>query len=100
MDPTKCLAEIRELIAHDDPAEVAEPIVERFDALDGWMSKGGFLPRQWNHSGRPVSTEPGVVLDNVTHGTVSGYNAGCHCLDCRAANREKARRYRMNKKEK
>lgn len=56
MDPNTVLAELRELIRHL-PFEVEEmglvdldganDIHEKFTALDGWLSKGGFLPADW-----------------------------------------------------
>ena len=96
MDPTKALAEIRELVTHDDPAEVAEPIIERVTGLDEWITKGGFLPEQWNRPvGRPRRTEDGVVLEGVVHGKRSSYNKGCRCVPCTEANRDAAARQRQ-----
>lgn len=31
----------------DRGAEMTEELYEAFDAIDGWMSKGGFLPTEW-----------------------------------------------------
>jgi hypothetical protein len=44
MDPNATLAAIRIAIAnhHDDD------VAELFDALDGWISRGGFLPSDWD----------------------------------------------------
>lgn len=92
LDPTTTLKELRELCEHDDPAEVADPIIERVTALDGWLSDGGFLPEQWQpatHSGRPRRTSDGHVLEGVTHGRRRSYNMGCKCVPCTAANRLK-----------
>lgn len=57
MDPTAALQEIRELLKmdtriaeHDGPS--LDRLLELIDGLDGWMSKGGFLPEQWR-KGRP-----------------------------------------------
>lgn len=56
MDPNATLAELRELCAlydskslHDnsDQAEMLADIVEHVTALDGWLSRGGFLPDGW-----------------------------------------------------
>ena len=56
MDPNACLAEIRQLIAEsyrlDKTDESLSPIatdrlVELIEGLDQWISRGGFLPKQW-----------------------------------------------------
>lgn len=53
MDPTECLREIRRLTAkrNNDPSSFdsvdAAMLCELFDGLDLWMTKGGFLPEQW-----------------------------------------------------
>ena len=38
--------------------------------------------------GRPRRTNDGVVIDGIVHGKKHGYNLGCRCMDCTAANRE------------
>lgn len=69
MDPEAALKEIRDLVEairerideHDgddvdtmDPddlvtiAEDANALVDRFEGLDAWMSRGGFLPASWS----------------------------------------------------
>lgn len=54
MDPNRLLAEIREIVTevwkHEDsmPNELVE-LVEKVDALDGWLSIGGFLPDPWKY---------------------------------------------------
>lgn len=57
MDPNVTLQELRALIserAQVDDAEgtgkrerLAEAIIERFEALDQWLTKGGFAPNDW-----------------------------------------------------
>ncbi len=54
MDPNETLRQIREAIqAFDDnygepPSEsAATAVLDLFEALDGWLSKGGFLPDDW-----------------------------------------------------
>lgn len=51
MDPNETLADLRNMfsLSHGDmeTADVAA-IRDRFDALDEWLSKGGFLPGDWN----------------------------------------------------
>lgn len=36
-----------ELAGNDDEHDAACDLVESFDALDRWLSGGGFLPRTW-----------------------------------------------------
>lgn len=60
MDPDACLARIRELIRPDldgwarDAETLAKKVVElaelceHVDALDTWLSSGGFPPAAWN----------------------------------------------------
>lgn len=54
MDPTETLRVIRDIIliinsTGNDArlAELACDLAERVDALDAWMTRGGFLPVQW-----------------------------------------------------
>lgn len=51
MDPDVTLAEIRELIAQDYRSELARDdvcaLIERVEALDNWLKRGGFLPKVW-----------------------------------------------------
>lgn len=55
MDPNANLQELRELVqqanergrlSRDDALRMAE----LFDALDGWICRGGFLPASWMQS--------------------------------------------------
>jgi hypothetical protein len=60
MDPNATLAAIRELINHDaqlphdsnerDDSATLNELIEYFDALDQWLTKGGFLPSEWRKS--------------------------------------------------
>lgn len=52
MDPNANLAELRALVkANADAEHVSDHdtarMIELVDAIDGWMSKGGFLPAAW-----------------------------------------------------
>lgn len=57
MDPNECLKRLRECVRAMDEAstrmdsqrvlEEADELVEVFDALDGWLRKGGFVPLDW-----------------------------------------------------
>lgn len=62
MDPNITLHELRELTARalaardllgGEPGPVERmlhEVAEKFDALDGWMSKGGFAPDAWRET--------------------------------------------------
>lgn len=56
MDPNAALADIRDLLTalDADPKRhfAVEELNEKFTALDGWLSKGGFLPREWEKAGK------------------------------------------------
>lgn len=53
MDPDETLRQIRALCneiamaAAAERAELAEQLAERVEALDEWMTKGGFAPAAW-----------------------------------------------------
>lgn len=58
MDPNACLAEIRRLLDQLANLNVKDwegenqtgkvyRLCELVEALDGWLSKGGFLPHEW-----------------------------------------------------
>jgi hypothetical protein len=62
MDPTTALKNAREAAdailrsSLDDRAELAVELAEAFEALDEWLSLGGFKPEEWNRthaSGQP-----------------------------------------------
>jgi len=57
MDPTAALMEIRSITK-----KLSEPDFERLcdliDALDNWISSGGFLPEDWQ---KPVSAVGGKI---------------------------------------
>jgi hypothetical protein len=67
MDVNATLAAIREITARNRDKDFmsdddALSLVELFDALDGWLSKGGFQPDEWQymacqHRGHAVSAE-------------------------------------------
>lgn len=51
MDPEQTLAELREMVTrvNDGTGRVdVDEFAEKFDALDTWLSKGGFLPGGWS----------------------------------------------------
>ena len=51
MDPNAALVELRRALhdLHADRSNEAllERAIELFEGLDGWLSCGGFLPRDW-----------------------------------------------------
>ena len=64
MDPETALAILREtsqaiLTKTDNPeseanyAEYARTMAEHFQALDQWIARGGFRPREWNRA-KPI----------------------------------------------
>mgnify|MGYP007011099275 CR=1 FL=1 len=56
MDPNETLAELRELVTlqrkgkvHPDKADYYVRMVsDLVEALDEWLSKGGFMPEDWD----------------------------------------------------
>lgn len=54
MDPDTCLAEIRELVAQSLTEDDDTRLAEHVQALDEWLSRGGFLPAPW----RPEASTP------------------------------------------
>lgn len=56
MDPDECLRELRALIA-DAPTDDA--IAAKFEELDAWISRGGFVPHDWQHRQQPAM----IVVD-------------------------------------
>lgn len=49
MDPNETLKRIREEVAlYNQGARLDEHnLIEHFEALDEWLSKGGALPKEW-----------------------------------------------------
>ena len=69
MDPDNALTQIRELITkHQTSGEEmstsdAAELVLLVDNLDEWLTKGGFLPTEWNALRSPLRT---TSTENVT----------------------------------
>jgi hypothetical protein len=69
MDPNEILARLREALSdyrNSDGSEsiwtALESVAELFEALDGWLSRGGFLPDAWQQSGRcPMSDQEALT---------------------------------------
>lgn len=54
MDPDKALDQLREMVnTHRRAGEPSDSFMETFEALDEWMSRGGYAPTAWN-VGRPL----------------------------------------------
>ncbi len=50
MDPDETLVEIRRMVSEaSDDLESADIsyLVDLIDGLDSWLSKGGYLPKEW-----------------------------------------------------
>ena len=55
MDPNQTLMDIREIcrehawdeISDEQAADMLTVLVDRIEAIDGWLSKGGFPPTAW-----------------------------------------------------
>jgi hypothetical protein len=68
VDPTTTLHRIRELVkqAHaDEGIDDAHEFVDLIEALDEWLSQGGFPPTSWTH--QLLSTPPLGVLTGNDH---------------------------------
>ena len=56
MDPNATLSRLRELSAEitkafhagDNATDMGAEMADLFDALDQWITRGGFLPTDWN----------------------------------------------------
>lgn len=60
MDPNTALHDLREAVdeaanpdQYTDLEIVTEKITEAFDALDGWLQRGGALPEEWGTRALP-----------------------------------------------
>jgi hypothetical protein len=66
MDPDEALKKAREAIARYrrtlpcndyDQLGHADALADAFEALDGWLSKGGFPPKAWSTGGSTINVE-------------------------------------------
>jgi len=60
MDPDAALFAIRELAAAIAAADEVSPwqaheLAEHVQALDAWITKGGFLPKDWQPAHNPTT---------------------------------------------
>jgi hypothetical protein len=58
MDPDEALKKAREALKRMgdeayDAGDMAQELAEAFEALDGWLSKGGFPPHAWDRGLAP-----------------------------------------------
>jgi len=61
MDPDEALRRLREAAARvreeiskgfgGDPMDDVSTMLDHFEALDGWLSNGGFAPKAWRKDG-------------------------------------------------
>ena len=58
MDPDECLNQLRALI-NDGETDLA---AEKFEELDAHISRGGFVPHDWQHRQQPAM----IVVDDET----------------------------------
>lgn len=70
MDPNETLANLRNYADHvvrHSGDTYAVRLAEHFQALDEWLSKGGFRPREWS-AARTFSGQAGAVeFDAIPH---------------------------------
>lgn len=58
MDPNETLRQLRALVAQvhgDEEGDINDQLEDfagYFEALDEWITKGGFLPRDWRPGGK------------------------------------------------
>lgn len=72
MDPNAALEEIRALIAASEPEDLDDRLVELIEGLDGWLTRGGFLPRQWAR---------GQVVEPAAHSVTLVFDSAEEMLD-------------------
>jgi hypothetical protein len=81
MDPDETLTQIRTLItnyqtsAEEMSTSDAAELVFLVDELDEWLTKGGFLPTEWNALRSPLRTTSTENVTRVQRGGV-GTRAG------------------------
>lgn len=68
MDPNEVLADLRarcdavEASFSEEVHLAARPLVDSFRALDEWISRGGFLPKDWTWGQHP---DTGMVVERA-----------------------------------
>jgi len=69
MDPDAALAELRRLLRRgaegDAVADVLPRIVELIEALDGWITRGGFLPAVWRDGAEVDAVRVAGIVDRA-----------------------------------
>lgn len=102
MDPDEALAALRAMCAQwrgleptrqmREGDDRAEALVEQFEALDGWLTGGGFLPKPWApYSAAPVRLRGGYVWHGAGHDAVADdlhHEDGSHRNTARSATGE------------
>lgn len=86
-DPNELLARARALVALRDTTawdEAADMLAETFNALDNWLTRGGFLPQEWLKYPRTRQVELDTVASQVAQAVrtaqrTSGLEPGGSC---------------------
>lgn len=90
MDPDKALSNAREALAiyrkaedelcgDYDAAAAAEVLADSFEALDGWLSKGGFKPAAWKATGDlPTKTATTIPVRLIRGWGWPGFSKKAH----------------------
>jgi hypothetical protein len=62
MDPNETLRRIRELrsqpVSDADYLDLLQEVMELYNALDEWLSKGGFPPDDWGYAYSKLGNHP------------------------------------------
>jgi hypothetical protein len=91
MDPNEALRKAREALkqyrgadSSGDAVFPAEELADAFEALDTWLSNGGFLPRAWTHRhclSRDCLRGSSAGDRETVHNDPSTFNpTGCECV--------------------
>lgn len=69
MDPNATLDQIRALVANlgseDQITLEAQQLAEHFQAMDQWLTAGGFLPGDWQNAGNARGTILGMPIEPI-----------------------------------
>jgi len=74
MDPNETLKVLRALVAEvlgadrfegNDADEVLGELAEEFDALDKWITSGGFLPQDWRPASESTASQRITKLKGI-----------------------------------
>lgn len=83
MDPDTTLIELRTLTGlilaggQEAASTFGAELAEHFDALDGWLTKGGFFPTAWAKSVRPYPVSAAYTTDDELRGALAPIGWEC-----------------------